>query len=354
MSGYGWYRPNRNFIPHTELEQVVFLCSSRAIILWSTTPDVLRKGLRGDSVDRIADLSTGKVSYRMYQGPASDCVVVMTALGSCSAEWWHLAERWSKERPTLLYDRGGYGLSEPGERARTPDTIARELKALLDALHISCIRLFGHSIGGLYAYRFALVNPDTVRSIILLDPVFPDSDRLREEISEEEYKRSGIEKEGNVKILKALTSLGLGFLLKPLLKKAPPFRYYSGFTTEAEKRILSNAVQRKTILTVENEYSWIKDRPMMRQIRIVPGSLRAPITMILHTPDVLIREMETVGKVPRGTGEKVERIWSDLMREYLVTSEDSREVQARNSAHFIHLSDPECLEEALSDSFPGG
>jgi pimeloyl-ACP methyl ester carboxylesterase len=272
----------------------------------------------------------------------------MTALGACSAEWWHLAEMWSKKRSVLLYDRGGYGLSEKGERARTPDAIASELKELLNTLDISEIQLLGHSIGGLYAYQFAKLYPEMVRSLTLLDPVSPDNDRLKDELTEEEYRRSGIEKEGNVRILKIFASLGIGFLLKPLLRKAPPFHYYSGFTKEAEKRILANTLQRKTIETIENEYSWLKDPVLMRQLKITPQCLPMPLTLILHTPENLIREIETYGNAPRDTAEKVERIWSNLMREYRIASDDSREIRATNSAHFIHLSDPGCIEKVLT------
>lgn len=37
--------------------------------------------------------------------------MIDTAIGSCSAEWWHIAEILSKKYKVIIYDRAGYGNS---------------------------------------------------------------------------------------------------------------------------------------------------------------------------------------------------------------------------------------------------
>ncbi len=57
----------------------------------------------------LGDVKTSQLFYRFYGDVANPCIVIETALASCSAEWWHLAEKWSEHYGVLVYDRSGLG-----------------------------------------------------------------------------------------------------------------------------------------------------------------------------------------------------------------------------------------------------
>jgi pimeloyl-ACP methyl ester carboxylesterase len=99
--------------------------------------------------------------------------------------------------------------------------------------------LIGHSQGGLYIQQFTRLYPDLVEGLILIDPLSANDNLFRKLLSPEDYRNSGVDKLPNFKNAHTITSFGLGFLLKPLLKKAPPFYYTGDFSKATEKYILS-------------------------------------------------------------------------------------------------------------------
>ncbi len=74
---------------------------------------------------------------------------------------------------TLALDQRGHGGSTNSgdESDYTLDGLALDLDAALSALDLPPCDLLGHSMGGMVALRFALAQPDRVRSLILMDTV---------------------------------------------------------------------------------------------------------------------------------------------------------------------------------------
>ena len=74
------------------------------------------------------------------------------------------------DRRFLLMDRPGFGLSTPiAYRAETfGKTIADIQQAVLDGIGVEKVDVVGHSIGALFALRFALHHPNRVRRVVLL------------------------------------------------------------------------------------------------------------------------------------------------------------------------------------------
>lgn len=110
------------------------------------------------------------------QGAADTTVVFQSGLGDDMTPWTAVLERLPPSVATFTYDRPGYGASRPAPTTpRTPCDIARELHAGLVA---SGARppyvLVGHSLGGQYQYAFAMLFPQEVAGLLLLDPTHPD------------------------------------------------------------------------------------------------------------------------------------------------------------------------------------
>jgi len=294
---------------------------------------------------KLYDVGSAKLAYQIY-GAGERTFVIDTALGTCSAEWWHIADRLAKTSRVLVYDRAGYGKSSVSTLERTPANISSELKKLLEGLHIDeNIILIGHSQGGLYAVQFAIMFPKTVDGIILLDPATPFDQEFKEALSPKEYKQSGVDKTASLKLGKAVTSVGLGFAVKPLLRKSPPF-YYHDFTPEAREYLLRSQCSKNTYKTALAEYAFSHDSVQTKAISeavSVSALTDLPIRLITHASDFYIKELEQYGGMDAKTAGKVEALWQDIMAKFLSLSRCSEHISAPNSGHYIHLTDEELL-----------
>jgi hypothetical protein len=294
------------------------------------------------------DIQTAKLSYRLYGELSNPIVIVETAMATCNAEWWHLAERWSEKFCVLLYDRAGYGSSSASTLPRTPVNVANELSELINALGIQKkVILIGHSLGGLYAQQFARLFPDKVHALILLDPVSANNHIFKQKLNSREYYQSGIDKSKNLKLGLVVSSLKLGFLLKSLLRKAPPFYYFNEFTKDAEDCILNNLTQRKLYKSAISEYQFIEFGNEIMSLKEKNDFPDIPLSLICHDPKIMTAEIEEYGGADKATAIKIDDMWVSLMKEYLHFSSKAIYRQAQNSGHYIHLSDPNVIWETL-------
>lgn len=296
----------------------------------------------------ICDVQTSELSYRLYGDLSNPIVIIETAMAACNAEWWHLAEKWSEKFCVLLYDRAGYGSSSISTLPRTPMNVANELDKLIKALGIQGkVVLIGHSLGGLFTQQFARLFPDRTHALILLDPVSANNHILKQQLSSKEYYQSGIDKSKNLGLGQTISSLRLGFLLKPLLRKAPPFYYYNEFTKEAEDCILNNLTQSKLYKSAISEYQFLESGNAAATLGEKGNFPNIPLFLICHDPEIMIGEIMEYGGADKATAIKIDNLWVSLMKEYLRFSEKAVYRQAQKSGHFIHLSDPDVIWEAL-------
>jgi pimeloyl-ACP methyl ester carboxylesterase len=115
---------------------------------------------------RIAHAATG-----------SAAVLLLHATASAGAPWQALAERLASDCRVVAPDLYGYGESDPWP-GDGPFALAAEA-ALADAVlahaippsHHGPIHLVGHSYGGAVALRFAMQQPERLRSLVLIEPV---------------------------------------------------------------------------------------------------------------------------------------------------------------------------------------
>lgn len=75
-----------------------------------------------------------------------------------------------------------------------------------------------------------------VRGVVFIEPLSANDNRYKEILTPKEQKQSGFNKTGNLVIMKHLATLRLGFAIKAIMKKAPPFYYYNGFSDESNEQ----------------------------------------------------------------------------------------------------------------------
>ena len=98
-------------------------------------------------------------------------LVLLHGIGSDAASWASMMAALDPEIEVLAWDAPGYGQSAPlPDASPTPAHYAAVLAAILDFLGWDHVVLAGHSLGALFAARFAVMHPARVLGLALLSP----------------------------------------------------------------------------------------------------------------------------------------------------------------------------------------
>lgn len=284
-----------------------------------------------------------KTAYSVFGNGRID-TVVMSALGSSMGEWWHVAQRLSGQRTVLLYERAGYGSSDCSEFPRTPQNIAEELYELLKKLECQeKLTIVAHSQGALYAQQFVHRYGENVEKLILLDPLSANDNYFKQALSRREYQKGGVDKSSALYIQYALSRLHMGGVIKKMMRQAPPFYYFNGFSEETSEYILNSYTKPMLYKTAIEENRLAHDDSVVASLKSGEGFPQLPIYLITHNSEIAVREIVEFGGLTAAEAGKVETIWQNLMKEYLSFSDRFHYIQAEHSSHYIHLTDTELL-----------
>lgn len=122
----------------------------------------------------------GQVVHIRDEGPRADPLPVVLIHGTSAS--LHTWEGWVKalkgQRRVITFDLPGFGLTGPFAGQYTADdyhgdTYARFVLDLLDVLQLPRVVLGGNSLGGEVAWRTAVIAPERVASLVLVDAVGP-------------------------------------------------------------------------------------------------------------------------------------------------------------------------------------
>jgi len=131
-----------------------------------------RDRVRYAGAGRWVEIGKGCRLYLLEQGSGGPTVLFEAGIGATNLNWRHIQKAVSHFTGTASYDRGGLGFSSRCRTARTPGNIAQELHDLLKSADIKPpYILVGHSFGGLVMRRYALLFPEEVSGVVLVDPM---------------------------------------------------------------------------------------------------------------------------------------------------------------------------------------
>lgn len=281
--------------------------------------------------------------------------VVEMGLGACVEEWNALSQCLKDHGGVLLYERAGTGKSQPGGADRTPRMIAEELHTMLESInHDAKIIIIAHSQGGIYAQQYIRMYPETIAGVMLIDPLSARDSVFKEQLSKKEYAKSGVDKSQNLLLLEKMSKFRLGWLVKKMMRNAPPL-YYREFCKEDADAILNSYVNRGHLRTSYQEYLLAHEQENIKELMEKGDFPDIPLTLITHSSEYAIEESMKFGNNSRDFAMKIENMWQDIMKDYLGFSRKSMYVQAKHSGHYIHLTEPELIvseaEKLLSRSF---
>jgi pimeloyl-ACP methyl ester carboxylesterase len=302
----------------------------------------------------IIDVGSAQLACFVWGDESQPTVLIETSLFATSAEWWHVASAWSGKYRVILYDRAGYGRSTVSMRPRTPRDISTKAFSLLDRLGITePVEVVGHSMGGLYAQQHARMFPDRVCGLVLLDPVCANNAQLKTELTAAEYQASGADKSQNLRWGWRLCAIGLGIALRPLLAKAPPFYYKPDFSGPARDYILRHSARARSYRVARDEYAILEQRDALAALSTADGFPPIAVELVLHAPEVMIEEIMHYGGADRSTATKIDQTWSRLMRSCLALTPHSRETVTKCGSHYLHLTAPDEVLEAMTAASRG-
>ncbi len=124
----------------------------------------------GDEITRDVVTIDGRATAYATGGAGEPTVVFEAGLGGWMPDWQLVAPAVAGSSSVFVYDRPGYGWSDPATTPRDAATMVAELRDLLVATgHEPPYVLVGHSLGGTVMDLFARTHPDEVAGLVLVD-----------------------------------------------------------------------------------------------------------------------------------------------------------------------------------------
>ncbi|MFG2041163.1 alpha/beta fold hydrolase [Dactylosporangium sp. NPDC048998] len=128
------------------------------------------------TMPRGAAVEVGGRRIAFYRaGDGDPPVVLLPGAGLVGLEYDNVLTGAAALTTVVTYDRGGTGWSDPVALPRTAGAVATELRDVLRAAGLpGPYVLAGHSIGAVYARRFAQLFPADVAGLLFIDPGHED------------------------------------------------------------------------------------------------------------------------------------------------------------------------------------
>jgi pimeloyl-ACP methyl ester carboxylesterase len=289
---------------------------------------------------RSVTIGNGARLYLLEMGAGDPTVLFEAGIGATHLNWRGIQETISESARTVSYDRSGLGWSSRCRTARIPGNIAAELHQMLQRSgYKPPFILVGHSFGGLVMRRYALLYPDEVAGVVLIDPM-----RCEQWPPLDPSKQSQIDLGRRlIRFAVPVASCGLARLMVSLLFcRASHISDQLVGAAGAHKRHVLTRLKtevRKMPRTVWPAVAAHWSRPgFYAGIRSHISSIPDTVTEMDALPP--IREIPITVLTPANTTALSQ---DDLDR----IGDRAQQVFARNSEHWIHLDEPVLVIDAI-------
>lgn len=122
----------------------------------------------------LVEVEPGRRLHFACVGKGGPTVVFEQGEDGSIASWRKVQGAVAGFAQTCVYDRAGFGLSDPPKEPISGIAVGDDLRRLLRNAGIKGpVVLVGHSIGGFYAMMYANRFPQQVAGLVLVDPGFP-------------------------------------------------------------------------------------------------------------------------------------------------------------------------------------
>jgi len=143
----------------------LFLCACPGLLAQQT-----KTATQSSVQNQEVDVGGHKLRLQVA-GTGTPTVVLDYGLGGSVGNWSDVFPEVAHFTRVVVYDRAGYGKSDPGPEPRSQTQIATELHTLLHRANIAPpYVLVGHSLGGANVRAFAYLFREEVAGLVFVDP----------------------------------------------------------------------------------------------------------------------------------------------------------------------------------------
>jgi len=130
--------------------------------------------------ENFVELNGIKICYEIFG--KGDPIILIHGFGSRKEGFKCQIPALSQKFKVIIFDNRGAGKSERVDEFYTMETLADDIRSLLDFLKIKKTHVLGVSMGGLIAQQFALQYPKYVDKLVLINTVTGSPDNVGLEI----------------------------------------------------------------------------------------------------------------------------------------------------------------------------
>ena len=274
-------------------------------------------------------------------GSGEKTIVIETGIGNSYYEWYPLIDQIKDEFTIVLYHRLGYGNSQLPITVRTTNNIAEELKQLLDLLEINSFILVAHSFGGLCAQHFAMLYPEMIEGVMLIDSASYNLAELEELDTPFLNDYCSIEK---------MVEMSLDFSRKSKdelveMSKNSIEKFENILSKEDMNGYINFISSSDKNKTVSDEFAnWITDGNDIKKLNCFPN---VPLKVICRDYQVSVDNWSKSG-IPIEEAQIHDLHWRKLQEELCDLSIESELIVAVGSDHMIHNEKPDIIIEVLN------
>lgn len=300
---------------------VVLLLAGVLYQFVATTIDEYRYPARGEMVD------VGGYSMHLYcTGEGGAPTVVMdSGLGGTVLDWQLVQPEVAGFARVCTYDRAGMGWSEPGTQPRTSQQIVEELHALLGNAGVEGpYVLVGHSLGGTNVQLYASEYPDEVAGMVLVDSAFYDSPSYVDPELQNALAET-IPSPGSSLLTKILATIGVTRL---------PYTF--GGETDERAAISTHA---KDTYEIMDEHSSFEES--------FKQQLASPVSLGDKPLVVLSAGAREFPGFSQEQSDQYNEAWTKSGAALTQVSQNSEQIIAEDSGHYIHLEQPDLVIDAI-------
>ena len=117
---------------------------------------------------KLVDTPRGRLHLHCT-GKGDKTIMLLSGMTGSFLVWKTVQNALASSYQVCSYDRAGVGWSDPSTVDNNAETVAKNLKYLLDKENIDRIVLVGHSFGGIIARSFHALDPQKVIGMVLVD-----------------------------------------------------------------------------------------------------------------------------------------------------------------------------------------
>ena len=144
-----------------------------AAFLLLRSPDTDAAAMRakyGAPPSQFVTLADGLTVHYRDEGPRDAPEIVLLHGSNADLHTWQpWVDRLRARYRVIRFDQRGHGLTGPAPGAYDTDAFAADIETFADRLKLGRFVLAGNSMGGANAARFAMLHPERLRGLVLID-----------------------------------------------------------------------------------------------------------------------------------------------------------------------------------------